>query len=302
MPPPGKINLVSDREGERLDQFVARSVAGLSRSHVQRLIADGHVRVDGIGVRPSFRLGARTVVEVDIPTPQPSSVEPEEIAIQIVYEDADLIAVNKPAGMAVHPSPGHARSTLVNAVLAHCDDLSGVGGVTRPGIVHRLDKDTSGIILIAKNDEAHRGLANALKDRSVEKLYVALVDGVPSPAEGVIDAPIARDPRNRQRMGIVAGGREAVTAYRITERFDGASLLDVRPRTGRTHQIRVHLAAIGHPIVGDAVYGRRSPLLARQFLHALRIDFDHPRTGQRLTLEAALADDLQRALTALRGH
>jgi 23S rRNA pseudouridine1911/1915/1917 synthase len=189
----------------------------------------------------------------------------------------------------------------VNAILAHCSDLSGIGGVMRPGIVHRLDRDTSGVILVAKNDAAHRSLARQLKDRTVEKTYVALVEGTPKPAEGVIDAPIGRDPRRRERMSVIAGAREAVTAYRVIDRFAGYALVEARPRTGRTHQIRVHLAAIGHPIAGDRVYGKRTPLVERQFLHALRIAFDHPRSGERVTLEAPIAPDLEEALRKLRG-
>jgi 23S rRNA pseudouridine1911/1915/1917 synthase len=188
----------------------------------------------------------------------------------------------------------------VNAILAHCGDLSGIGGVMRPGIVHRLDRDTSGVILVAKNDAAHNALAKQLKERSVEKVYLALVEGTPKPAEGVIDAPIARDPRNRQRMAVVEGGRDSVTAYKVVERFSGYSLVEVRPKTGRTHQIRVHLAAIGHPIVGDRVYGRPSKLVGRQFLHAARIAFTHPRTGERMELQADTPHDLEAALVQLR--
>ena len=240
-------------------------------------------------------------MSVEAPPPEPSTARPEAIPLDILYEDADLIAVNKPPGMTVHPAPGHPASTLVNALLAHCPDLSGIGGVRRPGIVHRLDRDTSGVILVAKNDAAHLALARQLKERTVEKTYLALVEGTPKPPRGVIDAPLARDPRRRERMAVLEGGREASTSYRVVERFSGVSLLEVKPRTGRTHQIRVHFAAIGHPIVGDVVYGKRSSLLARQFLHAWRIAFDHPRTGERLTLEAPLAQDLEAALAMLRG-
>ena len=218
----------------------------------------------------------------------------------MIFEDADLLVINKPPGMTVHPSPGHRTATLVNAILAHCHDLSGIGGVSRPGIVHRLDRDTSGIIVVAKNDAAHNALARQLKERSVEKTYIALVEGTPRPPEGAIEAPIARDPRNRQRMAVIDGGRDAATAYRVIERFRGMSLLEARPKTGRTHQIRVHLAAIGHPIVGDRVYGKPSTLVDRQFLHASRIAFTHPHSGERLEFEARLAEDLARALERLR--
>jgi 23S rRNA pseudouridine1911/1915/1917 synthase len=291
--------LIADVGGERLDVFVARVLPALTRSHVRRLIDGGRVRVDGTPAKAALRLEPGRRVSVDAPPPLPAHATPEDIPLDIIYEDADVLAVNKPAGMTVHPAAGHESSTLVNAILAHCDDLSGIGGVMRPGIVHRLDRDTSGIILVAKNDAAHQSLARQLKERSVEKTYLALVEGTPKPATGVIDAPIARDPRRRQRMAVVAGGREAQTDYRVVERFRGASLVEARPRTGRTHQIRVHLAAIGHPIVGDRLYGKASRLVRRQFLHALRIAFAHPRTGARLTLETALAPDLELALREL---
>jgi 23S rRNA pseudouridine1911/1915/1917 synthase len=222
--------------------------------------------------------------------------------LRIVHEDADLIVIDKPAGLPVHPSPGHSSHTLVNAVLAQCADLSGIGGVGRPGIVHRLDKDTSGLIIVAKNDAAHLSLARQLKERQVEKTYVALVHGRLSPKEGVIDAPIARHPKHRKKMAVVAGGREARTRYRALREIDGFSLVEARPETGRTHQIRVHLASIGHPIAGDALYGRvGAPPLGRQFLHAARLAFRHPSSGERIELEAPLAEDLERTLHAIEG-
>ncbi len=295
-----KTELAADRAGERLDVFVARLLPELTRSRVQRLIDDGHVAVAGQRARASLRLEPGQRVSVDVPPAVELDAVAEPIPLDVIFEDEDLLAVNKPAGMTVHPSPGHATSTLVNAILAHCRDLSGIGGVLRPGIVHRLDRDTSGVILVAKNDAAHQALAKQLKDRTVEKTYVALVEGTPKPAEGVIDAPIARDPQRRQRMAVVAGGRASVTAYSVIERFKGTSLIEARPKTGRTHQIRVHLAAIGHPIVGDRVYGKASPLIGRQFLHARSIVFTHPRTGERMELEAPLAVDLAEALRRLR--
>jgi 23S rRNA pseudouridine1911/1915/1917 synthase len=251
-------------------------------------------------MKASHRLEAGQGVSVRVPPPVDTAVTAEAIPLDILYEDTDILAVNKPAGMTVHPSPGHATATLVNAILAHCDDLSGIGGVLRPGIVHRLDRDTSGVILVAKNEAAHNGLARQLKARTIEKTYLALVEGTPKPAEGVIDAPIARDPRNRQRMAIVDGGRESVTSYSVMERFRGYSLVEARPKTGRTHQIRVHLAAIGHPIVGDRAYGKASQLVGRQFLHAARIAFEHPRTGEPMEIDAPLSPDLEKALRTLR--
>lgn len=299
-PPPPTHDLTADRAGERLDVFVVRKLPDLTRSRVQKLIEDGSVAVGGARAKPSLRLEEGQRVRVAVPPPTEATASPESIALDVIYEDADLLVVNKPAGMTVHPAPGHATATLVNAILAHCDDLSGIGGVLRPGIVHRLDRDTSGVIVVAKNDPAHNALARQLKARTVEKTYVALVEGTPKPAEGVIDAPIARDPRNRQRMAIVENGRASTTAYRVIERFRGYALVEARPKTGRTHQIRVHFAAIGHPIAGDRVYGKPSALVGRQFLHAKRIAFNHPRTSERVEFEAPLPEDLRNALEILR--
>ena len=292
--------IVADRAGERLDLFVARRVPALTRSRVRRLIDEALVTIDGrLAPKAGVKLEAGQRVVVTLPPPEPLDLEPEPIPLRIVYEDGDLLVVDKPAGMTVHPSPGHSRHTLVHAVLAHCPDLSGIGGKQRPGIVHRLDKDTSGLIIVAKHDSAHLSLARQLKERRVEKTYLALVEGRPKPAEGVIDAPIARHPRHRKKMAVVEGGREARTRYRVVREVDGRSLVEVRPETGRTHQIRVHLASIGHPVVGDALYGKRSEALGRQFLHAQRLAFRHPRTDERLELEAPLAEDLAKALRVL---
>ncbi len=299
-----------DRADERLDIFVARRVQELTRSRVRRLIDGGLVTVDGRqAAKAGLKLDAGQRVVVTVLPPEPLDLEPEAIPLCIVYEDEELLVVDKPAGLAVHPSPGHSRHTLVHAVLAHCPDLSGVGGTERPGIVHRLDKDTSGLIIVAKNDKAHLSLARQLKERKVEKTYLALVEGRFKQAEGVIDAPIGRHPRHRKRMAVVERGtsvrsREARTRYRLVREVDGRSLLEVRPETGRTHQIRVHLASIGHPIVGDLVYGRkqRGPgRIERQFLHASRLAFRHPRTGERLELQAPLAEDLAQALAEMEG-
>jgi 23S rRNA pseudouridine1911/1915/1917 synthase len=308
MPTSTTTELVADIDGERIDVFVARRLDGMTRSRAQKLIDAGLVTVDGASERASYRLAAGDRVAVTVPPAREPSARPEAIPLEVIYEDADVLLINKPAGMTVHPAPGHPSSTLVNAILAHCRDLSGVGGVLRPGIVHRLDRDTSGVIVVAKNDAAHNALAKQLKDRTVEKTYLALVEGTPKPAEGTIDAPIARDPRNRKKMAVVEGGREAVTAYRVIERYGaqapspagGYALLEVRPKTGRTHQIRVHLAAIGHPIVGDRVYGKPSKLVDRHFLHASSIVFMHPHTGRPAALQAPLPRDLQAALDALR--
>jgi len=236
------------------------------------------------------------VVDVRVPPPQPVALEPDAVPLRIVYEDADLLVVDKPAGMTVHPAPGHSRHTLVNALLAHCGDLSGIGGVLRPGIVHRLDKDTSGLLLVAKNDRAHADLSRQLKEHTVEKRYLALVRGRVEQTEGVIEGAVGRDPRNRKRMAVVEGGRPARTAYRVREYVDGMTLVEVAPSTGRTHQIRVHLAAAGHPVVGDALYGKPSALVGRQFLHAYRLVFRHPVGGRVVALETPLPEDLRQAL------
>ena len=298
-------HLVADRTGERLDVFVARLLPELSRSRVRRLIDEGLVTLDGrLPAKAGVKLEAGQRVELTLPPPERTELAPEPIPLRIVYEDDDLLVVDKPAGLAVHPSPGHSQHTLVNAVLAHCPQLSSIGGEGRPGIVHRLDKDTSGLIIVAKHDAAHLSLARQLKERRVEKRYLALVEGRVEPPEGVIEAPIGRHPRHRQRMAIVEGGREARTGYRLLREVDGHSLLEVRPETGRTHQVRVHLAAIGHPVVGDALYGprrARSSPLRRHFLHAHGLAFRHPTTGERLELEAPLPEELAQALAEIEG-
>jgi 23S rRNA pseudouridine1911/1915/1917 synthase len=297
---PQTTELLADQVGERLDVFVARRLAPMTRSRVQKLIEEEKVTVDGRGERASFRLAEGQAVSVTVPPAREGSAQAEEIALDIIFEDADIVVINKPPGMTVHPSPGHLTATLVNAILAHCKDLSGIGGVLRPGIVHRLDRDTSGVILVAKNDDAHNALARQLKERTVEKTYLALVEGTPKPPEGIIDAPILRDPRNRQRMAVIEGGRDSVTAYKVIERYEGYSLVEARPKTGRTHQIRVHFQAIGHSIVGDKFYGKPSKLVGRQFLHASSIALAHPRTGEPVGFSAELAADLRTALRKLR--
>ncbi len=295
-------DLIADRAGERLDSFVARRCRELSRSHAQRLIEQALVTIDGRLAKASERLAGGARVAVTIPPPEKLGLEPEPIPITIIYQDAHILVVDKPAGLTVHPAPGHPTGTLVNALLAVCPDLSGIAGTLRPGIVHRLDKDTSGLIVVAKNDRAQRALSQQLKDREVHKTYLALVHGVPSPREGVIEAPIGRNPKNRKKMAVVAGGREAVTRYRVREEMAGGryTLLDVEPVTGRTHQIRVHMAATGHPIVGDAVYGKRSDVIGRQFLHAWKLAFAMPLGRRTVEFESPLPPDLRQALEALR--
>ena len=298
-----------EEAGVRIDRFLTGVLARQSRSQIQRLINGGRVTIDGRPVRPNRVVRAGETVLVDLPPPVSAALEPEALALDIVYQDADLVVVNKPAGMVVHPAAGHAQGTLVNALLHHVTDLSGIGGELRPGIVHRLDRGTSGLMVIAKNDRAHTELARQFHDREVEKEYVALVWGVVQ-AGRRIDLPIGRDPADRKKMSARARrARSATTRVTKALHMPGASLIHVAISTGRTHQIRVHLSAIGHPIVGDAVYGglRRRvagdlrPVLAldRPFLHAGRLVFHHPADGRTMAFEAPLPDDLRAVLNLI---
>jgi 23S rRNA pseudouridine1911/1915/1917 synthase len=296
------LELTADRSGERLDSFVARRCPEVSRSHARRLIDDGLVFMEGRPGRPSERVKAGAGVIVTIPPPEKIALAPEAIPLTIIYQDADIIVLDKPPGLTVHPAPGHPSGTLVNALLAACPDLRGIAGTLRPGIVHRLDKDTSGLMVVAKNDRAQRALQRQLKERAVHKTYLALVHGVPKPREGVIKAPIGRHLKNRKKMAVVAGGRDAVTKYRVREELDGGrySILEVEPVTGRTHQIRVHMSALGHHIVGDATYGRRSEFIARQALHASKLAFAMPLGGRSVEFKSPLPLDIREALEHLR--
>jgi 23S rRNA pseudouridine1911/1915/1917 synthase len=300
-------------QGERLDRFLARRLPERSRASLQQLIEQGLVLVDGRPTKPGYRVRAGERVAVTLPPPRPADVQPEAIPLTILYEDAHLLVVDKPAGMVVHPGPGRATGTLVNALLAHCPRLSGIGGVERPGIVHRLDKDTSGAIVVAKDEPTHRGLARQFAERQVKKLYLAIVRGAVRDAAGVIDAAVGRHPVYRQKMSThTRAGRAAVTEFRVVERFAHHTLVELRPRTGRTHQLRVHMAAVGHPLLGDPTYGRyrkelaRSPLAAqlawfrRQALHAWVLGFWHPITQQWLECCAPLPGDFEQVLTVLR--
>jgi 23S rRNA pseudouridine1911/1915/1917 synthase len=290
--------------GERVDLALS-AITGISRSQARRWIDEGLVRLNAQACRPSWRVQLGDELEADPPEPLPSPLEPEPIPLRILWEDADVLVLDKPAGLVVHPAPGHASGTLVNALLHHCADLAGVGGVLRPGIVHRLDQGTSGVLVVAKHDLAHQALAEQFRDHSIERIYRALVRGVPGPDTGRIDRPIGRHPRERKRMSVHAQvAREAHTAWRVIARYPASerAWLEVRPETGRTHQIRVHLAAAGFPIVGDPVYGRsraREGDPARPALHAAVLGFVHPRSGERLRFEAALPVDLSSLLGAL---
>ena len=297
--------------GQRIDKYIADEIPELSRSVVQRLIKQGRVTVGGEATKSSYRVEAGDEIVVRIPPPESLEVRPESIPLDIVYEDEDIMVVNKPAGMVVHPAYGHRTGTLVNAVLAHCPDLAGVGDDLRPGIVHRLDKDTSGLIIVAKNDAAQRQLQRQFKRREVHKVYVALLEGRLEPAQGVIEAPIGRDKKRRKRMAVVEGGREARTEYTVVEYFGGEggkgsrpyTLVEAEPETGRTHQVRVHFSSIGHPLAGDPVYGFRKQRLSglrRQFLHAQTLGFRLPGSDEHIELTAELPDDLRAVLEELR--
>jgi 23S rRNA pseudouridine1911/1915/1917 synthase len=283
----------------RLDKFLADVCPDITRSQIQKLIQDGKVTVNAASERPSHKLKNGDRVAILIPAPEPASLIPEDIPFDVVYEDPDIVIINKPAGLAVHPAPGHPSHTLANALLKRFPDLAGFGASLRPGIVHRLDKDTSGLMVIARNEKARLLLVNEFKCRTVKKCYIVLVRGKLLPERGAIDAPIGRDPANRKRMAIVSKGREARTDYRVIEHLNGFSLVEARIQTGRTHQIRVHFAAIGHPVFGDPVYGVKSPLLGRQFLHAYCLELKLPSNGQTRSFTLDLPGDLKRVLREL---
>lgn len=289
-------SFIVDKAGVRLDKYVGEKCSELSRTHAQKLIADGHITVNDRVVKASFKLNTGDRVDIIIPPTAPGPLSPEAIPLNIIYEDDDLLVVDKPAGLAIHPAPGHPSHTLVNAVLSHLPSLAETGDSLRPGIVHRLDKDASGIMVVAKNNAAQLNLIDQFKARSVVKVYVVLVKGHLTPEDGVIEAPIGRDPRNRKRMAVVAKGREARTRYHVIKYIGDYTLLEVRTETGRTHQIRVHLLAIGCPVVGDATYGVKSDYLSRQFLHACRLGFTLPSTGEYVEFTSDLPPELERAL------
>lgn len=291
--------LAVDTADERLDRYIAAHLPDLSRATVQRLLDAGQILIDGIARKPSYHLHAGEKISIRVPAPEPSTLRAEKIPLDILFENRDLIVINKPAGMVVHPAAGHSSQTLVNAILAHSPKLT-IGGENRPGIVHRLDRDTSGIIVVAKNDVAMRDLQAQFKNRTVKKTYLALVEGTVSPPNGIIDAPIGRDPKFRQKMKVLTRGnrRESVTVYHTRANLGAYTLVGAEPQTGRTHQIRVHMAFLGFPVVADEVYGKKQNRLGvgRQFLHAWKISFDMPRTGKRVEFIAELPGDLQQVL------
>jgi len=311
--PAETITVEPEHAGTRLDRYLAAVLGQISRSQIQRLIKGGHVLVDRRAAKPNQLLKATQSVEILLPEAADSSVEPEALPLGILYQDRDIVVVDKPAGMVVHPAAGHAQGTLVNALLHHVTDLSGIGGEKRPGIVHRLDRGTSGLMVVAKHDAAHEELARQFRDREVDKEYLALVWGEVQPGRR-IDVPIGRDPQHRKKMSARARrSREAITRIVSTEPFGRAlTLARVVIHTGRTHQIRVHLSAIGHPVVGDALYGgvhrrvvgdlRGVARLERPFLHAARLAFKHPADGRRMEFVSQLPEDLQAVLDWLRAH
>jgi 23S rRNA pseudouridine1911/1915/1917 synthase len=305
-------DITGGEAGSRLDAYLAAQVAGWSRSRIKRLIEDGDVLVAGLTSKPSYKLRSGDRLEVELTAPPPTEFLPEDIPLEIIHEDAEIVVVNKQAGLVVHPAAAVSSGTLANALAFHFKQLSHAGHSVRPGIVHRLDRDTSGLIVVAKTEEAHENLADQFRAREVFKSYVALVHGRVGPESGRIEGAIARDPRNRTRMAVVAGGRPALSLYRVRRRYDRFTLLDVEIRTGRTHQIRVHLEWLKHPVVGDATYGggrdktvpdkllrARINALGRQFLHAEQLGFRHPGTGEELRFRAPLPQALADFLIAL---
>lgn len=298
-----RIEIAGEDQGQRVDKLIALKLKELSRSRVQKLIEDGQVLLDGSPCKPNTKLKTGSVLEVMLPGAQEPELRPEAIPLDIIYEDEDLLILNKPQGLVVHPAPGNEAGTLVNALLNHCRNLSGIGGTDRPGIVHRLDKDTSGAMVVAKNDFTHRHLVAQLKERTVSRIYWALVHGNVVEEGGRIDAPIGRHPVHRKKMAVVEeNSKPAVTEYKVKERFQGYTLVEAKLHTGRTHQIRVHLAYIKHPVVGDPVYGpRKNPFgLTTQVLHAYGLSFVHPRKNIKMEFVAPLPDYFQELLLSLR--
>lgn len=294
---------VTEEENQRLDKFISDYLPEISRSYVQKLITDGFIRINEKTVKANYKLKDNDIIIAEIPEPEPIKIEAEKIPLDIVYEDRDLLVVNKAIGMTVHPAAGNYSGTLVNALLAHCTDLSGINGKLRPGIVHRIDKDTSGLLMVAKNDLTHQGLAEQLKEHTIKRAYLALTEGVIMEPGGIIDAPIGRHPVDRKKRAVTAkNSKEAVTRYMVKERFTNNTLIECQLETGRTHQIRVHLAYINHPLVGDPLYGYRKQSLEfpGQALHAYLLGFIHPRSQEYLEFTAPLPENFSAVLNKLR--
>ena len=297
------LTATTEQAGQRIDSFLAAEIEGLTRSAAARLLEQGNVTVNGTPLAKNYRLRGDETIAVEQPTPVETAVTAQDIPLDVIYEDDDVIVVNKPVGLVVHPAPGHPDGTLVNALLHHCgESLSGVGGEKRPGIVHRIDRDTSGLIIAAKNDAAHLGLSAQLSDHTLARTYECLVVGNLRQDSGTVNAPIARHPADRKKMAVVANGRPAVTHWEVIARYNGVTHVRCHLETGRTHQIRVHMAHINHPILGDTVYGNKKPVpgLTGQCLHATGLQFIHPRTGERISLTCDLPEEFQAKLRKLQ--
>lgn len=296
-----QVTVAEEQKNERIDKFVAGINNEWSRTQVQQWIKDDVVTVNGKAVKGNYKVKENDKITVTIPEPEELDIQPEDMSLEIYYEDADVLVVNKPRGMVVHPAPGHTSGTLVNGLMHHCTDLSGINGVMRPGIVHRIDKDTSGLLMVAKNDMAHESLVNQLVAKTVTRRYKAIVHGVIPHDKGTIDAPIARDKKERQSMTVDENGKHAVTHFQVLERFKDFTLVECRLETGRTHQIRVHMKYIGYPLAGDPKYGPKKTLdMNGQALHAGILGFDHPRTGEYIQFEAPIPEVFEDALNILR--
>ncbi|MBS9804558.1 RluA family pseudouridine synthase [Bacillus cereus] len=296
-----QVTVAEEQKNERIDKFVAGINNEWSRSQVQQWIKDDVVTVNGKAVKVNYKVKEEDEITVTIPEPEALDIQPEDMNLEIYYEDADVLVVNKPRGMVVHPAPGHTSGTLVNGLMHHCTDLSGINGVMRPGIVHRIDKDTSGLLMVAKNDMAHESLVNQLVAKTVTRRYKAIVHGVIPHDKGTIDAPIGRDKKERQSMTVDENGKNAVTHFQVLERFKDFTLVECRLETGRTHQIRVHMKYIGYPLAGDPKYGPKKTLdMNGQALHAGILGFDHPRTDEYIQFEAPIPEVFEEALNILR--
>lgn len=299
-----RLTVSPEDAGVRIDKYLAEQLPDITRSYLQKLLKDGSVQMNGKPVKASTKTAAGALIALTIPEPEEPEILPEDIPLDILYEDSDVILINKPKDMVVHPAAGHYTGTLVNALMYHCKgDLSGINGVLRPGIVHRIDKDTTGVLIVCKNDRAHNALAEQLKEHSITRKYRAIVCGNLKEDEGTVDAPLGRHPQDRKKMAIVrSGGKRAVTHYRVLERFGNYTYIECRLETGRTHQIRVHMASLGHPLLGDEIYGRaKSPFkLEGQTLHAMVLGFIHPTTGEYMEFEAPLPEYFEKLLEKLR--
>ncbi len=292
------------QQGERIDKALSSIQSEWSRTQIGNWISEGVIKVNGDAVKAKYKVKAGDIIAIDVPEVEELDVVPENLALDIVYEDADVLVVNKPKGMVVHPAPGHMGGTLVNGLMYHCKDLSGINGVLRPGIVHRIDKDTSGLLMVAKNDMAHESLVNQLVNKTVTRKYIALVHGhIAHDKGGTIDAPIGRDQKDRQKQAVVDNGKHAVTHFQVVERFGDYTLVECRLETGRTHQIRVHMNYIGFPLVGDPKYGPKKTIdFGGQVLHAATLGFDHPSSGEYLEFETPLPADYEQLLNDLRNR